>query len=225
MALRKARYQLQTGETTPSDYRALKEKVLGTTDFAPAKSYASLTQAVSSLPPQRHEPTDPSAPEVSGFLTTKQEEQYLHSLDSYLDGETPIPRAHAAHASGAKSQEKSSERERDMQLRNPASVYNWLRKHKPTVFLQDNEPNAEKSSKPTGSRSSKRNLNRESLVKQEEELYDEDGIAVDAGPSKGKRKRDDDGGYRPKGGNSRPAKRKKEEPSGKRSKKSSIDLR
>jgi hypothetical protein len=226
MALRKARHQLQTGEITLADYDALEEQLLHNVDFAPKNSYATLTHSVSTLQPQRIEPQDPTAPEMSGFLTIKQEDQYLQSLDNYIDGHAPTPRAHASGVFGAKGQEKSTEQEREMQLRNPASVYNWLRKYHPKVFLQDNEPNSEKPPKQTGSRSSKRNINRDSIVKQEEDLYDDDGIAVEMGPSKGaKRKRDDDGGYRPKGGNSRPAKRKKEESSGKRSKKSSIDLR
>ena len=101
------------------------------------------------------------------------------------------------------------ERDRDMALRNPVSVYNWLRKHQPQVFLQDNEMQSEKAAKGASSRTSKR---ASASIKQEPELYDDDGIAVDAGSSsRGKRKRDDDGGYRPKGGNSRPAKRKKDE--------------
>ena len=98
-----------------------------------------------------------------------------------------------------------------MAVRNPVSVYNWLRKHQPQVFLQDNELNSEKPAKTTGSRTSKR---ASVAIKQEPELYDDDGIAIDMGATpRGKRKRDDDGGYRPKGGNSRPAKRKKDEES------------
>ena len=101
------------------------------------------------------------------------------------------------------------ERDRDMALRNPVSVYNWLRKHQPQVFLQDNEIQSDKPARGTTSRASKR---ASAPIKQEPEFYDDDGIAVDTGSSlRGKRKRDDDGGYRPKGGNSRPAKRKKDE--------------
>ena len=156
----------------------------------------------------------------------KQEEQYLNSLDAYINGQAPTPRSHAANTLGAKNNEKSTERDKEAQLRNPVSVYNWLRQNRPTVFLQDNEAAADKPARPAGARSSKRNANRDSIVKQEEEMYDDDGIAVDAATGRGKRKRDDDTGYRPKGGNSRPTKRKKEEiPSGRRSKKSSIDLR
>jgi IEC3 subunit of the Ino80 complex, chromatin re-modelling len=226
LALRKARHQLQTGETTAAEYRDLKDQVVRSSAFAPATSYASLTQSVSGLPQQRNENGDAPTSETSGFLTIKGEEQYLQSLDAYLDGDAATPRSHAVNSLGARNSEKTAERERETQLRNPVSVYNWLRKNKPSVFLQDNEPNADKPPRQAGSRSSKRTAGRDSIVKQEEEMYDEDGIAVDTSTLRGKRKRDHDGGYRPKGGNSRPMKRKKEDTaSGRRSKKSSIDVR
>ncbi len=158
-------------------------------------------------------------------MTVKQEEQYLSSLDAYINGEALNPRLHVTNSLGAKGHEKSAERDREAQLRNPVSVYNWLRHHKPGVFLQDNEA-TDKPARPAGARSSKRNANRDAVVKEEEEMYDEEGIAMDTGGSRGKRKREDDTGYRPKGGNSRPTKRKKEDSSsGRRSKKPSMDLR
>ena len=219
---------MQTGETTPADYANLKAKLVDNSDFAPSKSYAALTEAVSNLPTQRAESGDTQGAESTGFLTVKQEEQYLHHLDSYLNGQEPGPRSHAAHGAGAKTNEKSTERDKELQLRNPVSVYNWLRRNRPNVFLQDNEA-SDKPARPAGARISKRNATRDSIVKQEEELYGEDGMAMDSAGARGKRKRDDDGGYRPKGGNARPTKRKKEDlpvpTSGRRSKKSSVDLR
>ena len=180
---------------------------------------------MSGLPAQRAHNGDASLGETTGFLTAKQEEQYLNGLDAYINGQAPNPRFHVANTLGSKGQEKSAERDREAQLRNPVSVYNWLRQHKPGVFLQDNEA-SDKPARPAGARSSKRNANRDSIVKQEEEVYDEEGIAVDTGGARGKRKREDDTGYRPKGGNSRPTKRKKEDTSsGRRSKKPSMDLR
>ena len=229
MALRKARYQLQTGEMAPAEYYDLKKKLLEDPGFAPARSYAKLTDSVSNLPARKTEGSEVTDLHTAGFLTVKQEDHYLQSLDAYLNGVTTNPRSHAAHSLAVRSQEKSADRERDAQLRNPVSVYNWLRKNRPNVFLQDSEPGAEKPARPAGARSSKRNANRDSIVKQGEEMYDDEGVAVDSAANRGKRKRDDDGGYRPKGGNSRPTKRKKEEPppppSGRRSKKSSVDVR
>ena len=228
LALRKGRYQLQTGQMGASDYADLKDSILQSPAFAANKSYASLTQSAALPPRSRVDLGGDALQGASPFLTAKQEEQYLHSLDAYLDGNSASPRAHTTNNLGARSSEKSSERDKEMQLQNPVSVYNWLRKHEPKVFLQDNEPAGEKAPRTTGSRISKRNANRESMIKQEQELYDDEGIAVNGGnASKGKRKRDDDGGYRPKGGNSRPTKKRKEDvpPTGKKGKKLSIDAR
>jgi hypothetical protein len=197
-------------------------------DFAPAKSYAGLTDGVSGVSAQRTETGDGVGIIPIGSLTHAQEEQYLQSLDAYLNGEASVPRSHATTNLGVKGQEKSVERERETQLRNPVSVYNWLRRNKPSVFLQDHEVGSDKPSRPAGARSSKRHANRDSVVKVEEEMYDEDGVAVDTSAGKGKRKRDNDGGYRPKGGNSRQASKrlKKDETSStRRAKKVSIDVR
>ncbi|KAK4942458.1 hypothetical protein LTR10_017754 [Elasticomyces elasticus] len=229
LRLRKARYQLQTGEIDAKAYRDIESSVLATPAFIPERSYTSLLELAPS-PSQNGDKTETNTGAPDMFLSTRHEEQYLHSLDAFLDGTTTNPRSHTTHSLGSRNAEKTTEREREMQLRNPVSVYNWLRKHQPQVFLQDNEPGAEKAARPTGSRSSARkSVNKESL-KQEPELYDDDGIAIDAGSSaRGKRKREDDSGYRPKGGNSRGTKRKKDtkEDSGrnKRAKKLSVDAR
>jgi hypothetical protein len=207
--LREARQELRTGEITLSDYQRLSDSIVESPGFAPHKSFASLSKHV--LPVSHmvtEQDRDSHAQPASGFPTSHQEEQYLQGLDAYLAGSAPVPRAFA-NTTSARNGDRGMERDRDMALRNPVSVYNWLRKHQPQVFLQDNEIQSEKPARGTASRSSKR---ASTTVKQEPELYDEEGIAVDVGSSsRGKRKRDDDGGYRPKGGNSRPAKRKKDE--------------
>lgn len=135
---------------------------------------------------------------------------------------------------------------RDAVLRNPTSVYNWLRKNAPKTFLQDGEHAAadkenghdddhgrstsragrksgvERGSGSTrGGRSSKRSSAAHGRGKRhsmdESMDYDEDmSFEVSTpttvtGGGKGKRKRqvDDDPGYRPKGGSSRPTKKKR----------------
>ena len=204
-ALRKARYQLQTGEITLRDYDALKSEVIGSAAFAPAKSYAGLLKYASrdnvSLA------TGDDADYRSGFMTVRQEDQYLQSMDAYLDGASQIPRAHAKSQLTFRNGERNLEKEKELQMRNPVSVYNWLRKNQPQVFLQDEDS---KPVRTTGTRNSKRNSTRDAIIKQEKELYDEDGIAVDVPSNRGKRKREVDGGYRPKGGNTRATKRKRE---------------
>lgn len=211
LRLRKARYQLQTGEMTTMQYHDLKDELLKAPYFAPEESYADLTQFAAHPPAHSGDEKDLTNHSMVPYLSSKQEDQYQQSIDTYINEESGHPRAHATHSFGVSSSDKTAQREREMQLRNPVSVYNWLRKNKPGVFLQDNESAVDKPARTTGSRTSKRNANRDSIVKQEPELYDEEGIAMDAPSGRGKRKRENDSGYRPKGGNARPAKRKKED--------------
>jgi IEC3 subunit of the Ino80 complex, chromatin re-modelling len=189
-------------------------------DSQPTKSYAALLDMPYGLLDQAKIQSDVAEPALSGFLAPGEEERYLESLDSYLNGVAITPRPPGAAL--ARGGERSVDKDREMALKNPVSVYNWLRKHQPQVFLQDNEAHPEK---PNARSATSRASKRASAVKQEQDLYDEDGIAIDAGPSlRGKRKRDDDGGYRPKGGNGRPVKRKKEDgsASAKKSKRASV---
>jgi hypothetical protein len=207
--LREARHELRTGEITLSDYQLISDSILESPGFAPQKSFMSLSK--NALPAGYMAPEqdrDSHAQSATGFPSSNQEEQYLQGLDAYLTGSATMPRAFANTTAG-RNGDRGMERDRDMALRNPVSVYNWLRKHQPQVFLQDNEIQSEKPARGTASRTSKR---ASASIRQEPELYDDEGIAVDmGGSSRGKRKRDDDGGYRPKGGNSRPTKRKKDE--------------
>lgn len=206
-ALRKARYQVQIGEITPYDYESLKNDVADSPSFAPSKAYASLTEHAprGSIPAAGHDDTDFK----SGYLTVRHEEQYLANLDAYMNGEAPTPRRHAGNSLSFKNSERNIEKEKEVQLRNPVSVYNWLRKNQPQVFLQDDD---NKPSRAAGTRNSKRNSTRDAIIKQEQEQYDEEGVAVDGRSNRGKRKRiDQDGGYRPKGGNSRTVPKRKRE--------------
>ena len=207
--LREARHELRTGEMSLSEYQRLSDSILDSPGFAPRKSLTILSKHA---PPTSYaageQDRDSLAQLASGFPTLHQEEQYLQGLDAYLAGSTTAPRTFANSTTG-RNGDRGMERDRDMALRNPVSVYNWLRKHQPQVFLQDNETQSEKPARGSTSRVSKR---ASASSKVEPELYDDDGVAADMGSNlRGKRKRDDDGGYRPKGGNSRPTKRKKEE--------------
>ena len=205
--LREARESLENGRISIADYHHIDDSMRQCRNFKPKKSYASLLETSVELLDNAKAYNNATETVLSGFLAPQEELQYLEDLDSYLDGAATTPRLFAA--AGIRSGERSSEKDREMALKNPVSVYNWLRKHQPQVFLQDNEAHPEKQgTRSATSRASKR----ASTVKQEPDLYDEDGIALDMGPSsRAKRKRDDDGGYRPKGGNGRPTKRKKED--------------
>lgn len=219
LELRARRHKVSKGELLQPEYEQFEQALLDSADFAPQRSYAQLLQnaPLEANPP--NETIDASGPLAGGFLTTKQEEQYLHSLDLFCSNQTDRPRSHALSNLGSKHAEKSVDREREFQLKNPVSVYNWLRKNQPQVFLQDPEHDKTKA---TASRKSKR----ESIAKApkvEPDMYDDDGIALEPSTAKGKRKRDEDGGYRPKGGHARPAKRRKDD-GGRRSKRASMDI-
>ena len=162
------------------------------------------------------------------YMTPSHEDEFLSALDNYLTNLPPeaplmLPRPFKP---------TDREREKDAQLRNPVSVYNWLREHRPKTLTQDprleekelalekvsnvTEPVSHKASpKPPSSGTAKRRP--AAVPKQEVELEPEilddegnviGGTGVDLPAPKNKRKRDDDA-YRPKGGSSKPRKRAK----------------
>ena len=220
--LRLSRYKVQKGDIRQPEYDTYEHSLLDTAEFGPQISYSDLVYKPERAALERAQniPDEPSSTIAGGLLSNKQEEQYLQSLDIFFESRKTHPRAHATSNIGFPHPEKSADREREAQIRNPVSVYNWLRKNQPQVFLQD--PDHDRTKVAAASRKSKR----ESIAKAskvEVELYDDDGIALEHSGGRGKRKRDEDSGYRPKGGHARPAKRRKEE-SGGRSKRASIDI-
>lgn len=216
--LRITRHRVSKGDLEQSDYGELVGSLLDNVEYAPKRSYADLLKT-STLRRAQAEDEELASPLAGGFLSTKLEDQYLQSLEDYLDEKSANPRQHASGNIGHSTSDKSVDKEREFQLRNPVSVYNWLRKNNPTVFLQD--PDSEKTK--AASRSSKRASTTKGAIKPDPDLYDNEGVAVESNTAKGKRKRDDDGGYRPKGGHARPAKKRKED-SGRRSKRASMDI-
>lgn len=244
-ALKEARAELDAGEINPETYRRLEKGVRRSTTFQPAISYATLRELGhrnNSVIATTTTTTDSIFAELDqdsstllsmNFLTPEHEHEYLLALDAKM-GDV------AAEAQLKQLPEKPSfaDREREAILQNPNSVYNWLRRNTPYVFLQDNEVASEKSSRApattqqsqrsavtaNAARSSKRSslaASRQSAATSaaaaaaaatEEDMYDEDGIALDVPAptsTKGKRKRDEDTGYRPKGGRSGGSKKKK----------------
>ena len=169
------------------------------------------------------------------YFSPSHEEEYLRDLDARPD--SAPNRLTETSAAPGKSLDRDREHHKDVQLRNPVSVYNWLKRNRPEIFLQENSDAEEPPKKPkksklpggginngpnvvesakfkssprpiTQSRASKRP--RAETVKQEE-ILDDDGFVIGGGfdepPSKNKRKREDEP-YRPKGGSSKKKKRK-----------------
>lgn len=224
----------------------------------------------------RDSPADPAQGQSHppSFLTADDIDNYIWEIDAYLRADefvrsrggntesTPLPTlaplAHAERAAAANPKDA----QRDFALRNPTSVYNWLRKHAPKTFLQDGEhdnkdgagggkengggddshgghghgPGSGRRGKGErgsrggagGARSKRASAAHSRSVAAAaaegvEDVDDESGYGGGGGraatPStvggggggKGKRKRvvDDDPGYRPKGGSSRPTKKKR----------------
>lgn len=192
------------------------------------KSLASLEAQVPhttrhDLPSQPPDGIDLSE-QAPGYMSPAHEEEYLAALDQVLaqPGFDPSmqegrPIRHAA------SHPPLSEK--DLTVRNPDSVYNWLRKHQPQVFLQDKdvahpENMSEKSAPAKANAGGRKGAKRESAVgggggtPGPRDHDDEDSVAGETG-GKGRRKTggggEDDTAYRPKGGSSRPAKRKRDD--------------
>jgi hypothetical protein len=218
--LREARTRLLAGEMSPDACRRLEDSIRRSEAFAPAMKFASLLKVPHTTLGLGgdHTSVDGDVDSTLGFLSPEHEIEYSFALDSQLEGTSALTQL-------TKSGDKLSptERDREAALRNPVSVYNWLRKHQPQVFLQDNEASSEKpGARAVNTRTSKR----AAAQVRKEDLYDEDGILLDIGTSggggstRGKRKRDEDAGYRPKGGSGRS--KKKKEDNAKRAKRSSM---
>jgi hypothetical protein len=159
-----------------------------------------------------------------GYMSPSHEEEYLHATDVALADPTIYdPESHDGRPLRITTSHPIPN-EKDLTVQNPDSVYNWLRKHQPQVFLQDKDPAhpenmSEKSSARPGNGS--RGGKRQSAVtattpgpKTEHELPEEEvGFIPETGTGgKGKKGlKEDDTAYRPKGGSSRPGKRKREE--------------
>ena len=189
---------------------------------------------------------DPRDPEVypTSFLTASDIDEYLSELDHRLGlGLKPTvpPPVKATNGSTPAA---------NFALKNPTSVYNWLRKHAPKTFLQDLEKEKEKEKhKERGRDKDKdkfrddddhgdreddvatikkkkaaavRTNKRQSGAKKDKDK-DKGKEAAEPGDwedevmnytkpassAKGKRKRDEDPGYRPKSGANRPTKKRK----------------
>lgn len=200
-AWKEAKAGLAAGSIDTGAYRAIEDNIKRNKAFAPAQQYSSLSQTHHISPDTVEKKPENDCERKLGYFTPEHETEYYLALDAKLGDE-----AAATQLARIPDRPTFAERERDLSMRNPASVYNWLRRNQPQT-LQDNEIASEKSaSRPSNQRSSKR----APAQRKDEDMYDEDGTEAHPTP-KNKRKREEDTGYRPKGGSSR-SKKKKEEP-------------
>lgn len=201
--LKEAKAELASGNLSKSAYRQVEESIKRNKEFAPSMQYASLCKVPHTSGAAVGEEKKLNDLERKlGYFTPEHETEYYLALDAKLGDE-----AAALQLERIPDPPTFAEREREASIRNPASVYNWLRRNQPQT-LQDHEVASEKSvSRPSNARTSKRAP--APRKDDDKDLYDDDGMDVEPTP-KNKRKRDDDTGYRPKGGSSRPKKKKEE---------------
>ncbi|KAF1922981.1 uncharacterized protein M421DRAFT_76564 [Didymella exigua CBS 183.55] len=153
-----------------------------------------------------------------GYLSPQHEEEYLLALDQLLQ-DPAYEEATRHHRTLHLGPSQPPLSEKDLTIRNPDSVYSWLRKNQPQVFLQDKDaPHHDNVSEKTApkaaskkSRPSNMAAGRAGTPASKEDHDGEDSVAPEA---RGKPKKGgadaDDTAYRPKGGSSRPAKRKRD---------------
>ncbi|KAJ9641044.1 hypothetical protein H2199_005712 [Coniosporium tulheliwenetii] len=213
-ALSAARSQLTAGAMTPPTSR---------TSRRPSPRVSPSPTPANPNPPL-HNPAHATPP---GYFSPTHEDEYLSTLDSILDAHPSALDLDADPALVTRLLSRpaaaSIPGDKDLQLRNPDSVYNWLRRNQPSVFLQDRDTKdlvsnidagSEKSGPahthkaPPAHRATKRGAPRDVTStpqqKSEQEALDEEigfvgEAAVGAGSAK-RKKGEDDASYRPKGG-------------------------
>jgi hypothetical protein len=221
--LQALRDDLARGTITPEDYATRADQLHRAQSIQhTVKSLASLEHKVPHT--TRQDFADHPVPGIDisehapGYMSPTHEEEYLLATDQLLEQPGFDQSLHHGRPIRLASAQPPLS-EKDLTVRNPDSVYNWLRKHQPQVFLQDkdgahHENLSEKSAAPKATKASAK-AKRESAIGTpgpRDHHDDDDSAAPETG--KGRRKTgggDDDTAYRPKGGSSRPTKRKRED--------------
>ncbi|CAA9962744.1 Ino80 Iec3 domain containing protein [Pyrenophora teres f. maculata] len=223
--LQALRDDVATGNMTADEYTIRADQLHSSQAIQQTlKSLASLEAKVPHTTradlPDRPIPGLDLSEHAPGYMSPTHEEEYLLAMDQMLDQpgfDQSLQQGRPVRLASAQPPLS----EKDLTVRNPDSVYNWLRKHQPQVFLQDkdtahHENISEKSAAPKTSKANANKAKRESAIgggtPAPRDHDEDDSAAPETG--KGRRKTgggDDDTAYRPKGGSSRPTKRKREE--------------
>lgn len=214
------------GAITPEEFAHKADQIHRAPPIIPNRSLSRLEALVP------HSTQVPSPPpeglllgdHAPGYMDSMHEDEYLLALDTALaDPSVYDPDAHDGRPLRIPPS-RPIPTEKELSIQNPDSVYNWLRKHKPQVFLQDKDHHpenvSEKSAARQGGGSGKSKRGASGVTpgpKNEPEGEDELGFIPETGTvtatAKGRRaaRLDDDQAYRPKGGSSRGSKRKRED--------------
>lgn len=200
-----AEFNTPTGQAIYNEITSLlAEKAAERCASKPPKSLAylmSTTPYLAStshlLPPEVHASLEPPEGYASplSYLTPDQMDDYIYDVEATLGHVAPLP----------VSTPQSPQHE--LALRNPHSVYNWLRRNEPKIFLQDGEGSEKSNGKPGSLRGAGKRMSMPAPSRLDAlEIVEEDGMGYDPTVGglepvvKGKRKREreDDGGYHPK---------------------------
>jgi hypothetical protein len=219
-ALREAKYELECGQITRAEFD---EHAAALSAIINAPQIQDAPKSLTNLSKITHTelstvdaiamPPDLLGEPPTGYLTPAREDEMLDKLDHFLASAPPD--AHVIPPRPPRPTDK--EREKDAQLHNPVSVYNWLKadrekqKEKQQVYAHDLETDAHASSahnseaphksKPSpkppsssGTTSTKPTRKRasSSLVPKpepEEEILDEDGTVIRGGTEPAEKKK------------------------------------
>lgn len=219
-----ARTELEAGRLSADVYRDLEDAVRENPLFQPTNKYSSLIRNVPHRKPLDIDDDDEAITEEDkiavklGYTTPAQEHEYQLALDAKLGD------AAAAAELAQLPNPSLVERLQELMAQNPAAEHNWLRRNRPKLLDPENTSTEKAMAAATASSTSNRpsrSSKRASAVHRpaptkEEDMYDEDGIALEPAPpaSKNKRKRDEDAPYRPKGGSSRGSSSRKKKDAG-----------
>ncbi|KAK9791253.1 putative IEC3 subunit of the Ino80 complex, chromatin re-modelling-domain-containing protein [Seiridium cardinale] len=204
------------GEDTEDEQEASQKPTKSLRRLVNEVPHQSFAETVERFPDvlEQLQPEDPDI-YPTAFLTAADIDNYLADVDMRLG-----LRSKPAVPTAATDPRKSAT---NFALRNPTSVYNWLRRHAPKTFLQDLEKDKDKDrekhdeegggggKRKSGAARGNKRQNAAHRKEAGDSIDWEEEVAHDDQPFgsvRGKRKRDDDGGYRPKGGSSRPTKRR-----------------
>ncbi|THY22725.1 hypothetical protein D6D01_06198 [Aureobasidium pullulans] len=185
------------------------------------KDAKSLVEMEAQIPhPRYHHPVSALAAEANpAFLTSSHEDAYLTRLDNKLE---PAALSDPRPASPQPlSKLTQRELDREVELRNPLSVHNWLKKHGTISDIDAASEGGTASAQTPATANKRRNLAKQvgdrAIERAREKegspgstVDNEDELAGDDTPGKPKKARDDDQTYRPKGGRSK-SKRKRDE--------------
>lgn len=223
--LNELRTDLANGVITLDEYTEKSEQI---NTAQPIIANRSLSRLEAIVPHSTQIPDPPPeglllGEHAPGYMDSLHEDEYLLALDTALADPTVYdPDAHDGRPLRIPPS-RPIPTEKELSIQNPDSVYNWLRKHRPQVFLQDKDHQhpenvSEKSAARQGGSTgkSKRASGVTPGPKNEPDMDDELGFIPETGTAtataKGRRsKQEDDQAYRPKGGSSRGSKRKRED--------------